>query len=224
MRTFQIFIFVVGLFIIAGCNSTLYRSPESVGLMPSGGYPGAGHVCVSLVPNGVTRTLTDKANGLIGCPTHEARAIKQRRSEGFEIVGNIEGWTVLSQNQTTPSPFPDHLKNKTVLFFDSFHKTQLAYFNDNSQEWLWYPGNRSALLGYVQIRGKLICFSYPNSSINPATGVAGPDWECSPLARHKTRIVESVSGDVFNLSSGRIPFVLEKKRYSISELRALASK
>lgn len=47
---------------------------------------------------------------------------------------------------------PTHYANKTLVFYDRFHGTQIAYFTKEDTEWLWYLGNRSALLGHVETR------------------------------------------------------------------------
>ena len=50
--------------------------------------------------------------------------------------------------------------------------------------------------------------------------MAGPDLECQPLSSFKADIVDSVEGDIFNLFSGRIAFVMPKRRYSFDELKS----
>ena len=50
--------------------------------------------------------------------------------------------------------------------------------------------------------------------------VAGPDLEGQPLSSFKADIVDSVEGDIFNLSSGRIAFAMPKRRYSFDELKS----
>lgn len=88
---------------------------------------------------------------------------------------------------------------------------------------LWYSGNRVALTGCIRVSVDRICFQYPNSGIKSATWFSGPDLECQPLSSFKADIVDSVEGDIFNLSSGRIAFVMPKRRYSFDELKSKLS-
>ena len=226
MSRTKLYLCISGLFFAAGCLGSQYQAPELSGLEEVGRYPNPNDVCIALDANEVTRRVTKETSGLIGCPTHETGAIKDRVSEDFTRVGVIDGWTILHNDlviRSKKSPeIPNYLKGHTVMHYDSFHKTQLTYYTENGREWLWYPGNKVALMGHIQVSAKRICFSYPNSSINPATGVAGPDWECQPLSSFKADIVDSVAGDIFNLSSGRIPFVMHKRRYSFDELKSKA--
>jgi hypothetical protein len=102
---------------------------------------------------------------------------------------------------------------------------------------LWYSGNRVALTGCIRVSVDRICFQYPNSGIKSATWFSGPDLECQPLSSFKADIVDSVEGDIFNLSSVlcplssvlcplssvRIAFVMPKRRYSFDELKSKLS-
>lgn len=224
MSRTKLYLCIPCFFFAAGCLGSQYQAPELSGLEEVGRYPNSNDVCIALDANEVTRRVTRETSGLIGCPTHETGAIKDRVSEDFTQVGVIDGWTILHHDPVIKSKksleIPDYLKGRTVMHYDSFHKTQLTYYTENGREWLWYPGNRAALMGHIKVRANQICFAYPNSSINPATGVAGPEWECAPLERFTAGIIDSVEGDIFNLSSGRIPFVMPKRRYSFDQLKS----
>ena len=223
---------LVMAFVLSGC-STSYTPPLSSGLHPIAAFPGPGDVCQTVAANDATLDLTTQRNGLIACPTHERGAISDRTRDGFNVVGPIGDWTLLHAGPTatgssTPlsPPFSatgaKHLIEKTVVFFDDFHGTQVAYFTADGREYLWYPGNQRSLPGFWRTTAdKKICFSYPTSSIKPATGVAGADWECGSLSGHSARIVQVSEGDVFNLTSGKIPFVMERRRkYRLDDLRS----
>lgn len=205
---------------LSGCGTPQYSKPEQSGLRPIAAFPSAGDVCSSLATQGSTENDIAASVDLIGCPSHERGAINDRIDEGFSVSGVQGAWTLLQRetNSQTPSNTSgiDHLTNQTIIFFDKAHGTQVAYLADDGSEWLWYPTNRSALLGYWKTENNngapLICFRYPNSSINPVTRVAGPQWECSLLANYDTRIVAKAEGDVFNLSSGKIPFVMNPRQ------------
>jgi len=219
------FMSCLAVLVVSGCIGVQYAEPDLSGLDVGAPFPNQDDVCVELIANQKTRDITDVSRGLIGCPEHEVGAISDRIDDGFVVVGKTGPWAVLApDNGGSQSPITNDLGkshgltvNQTVLSFDDFHGTQVAYLSDDGREWLWYPGNQSALLGYwkTQTLGgkKQICFRYPNSSVNPATGVAGPKWECTPMARYAKRTIERTPGDVFNLSSGRLPKVLEKRRY-----------
>lgn len=213
---------------LAGCTIINYTPPSTSGLQSTGPFPEPGDVCEAVLPNQATLRLTTDTNQLIACPTHERGAISDRQRDGFDVVGPIGSWTLLQNSRASTGPLlpPEtteakHLVGKTVVFFDEFHGTQVAFFETTGREHLWYPGNRRSLLGFWKTTpDQQICFRYPNSGINPATGVAGPAWECSSIRRHSARIVEITDGDVFNLSSGQIPFVMERrKRYPLSQLQ-----
>jgi len=214
--------------LLAGCAAS-YTTPSVSGLQSTGPFPGPRDVCETVVPNAATLRLTTERHNLIACPTHERGAILDRRRDGFNVVGPVGTWTLLQKNPVSTGPLVspesnggDHLIGKTVVFFDKSHGTQVAFFETAGREHLWYPGNQRALLGFWRTTpDNRICFRYPGSSINPVTGVSGPEWECGSLRNHSARIVEISDGDVFNLSSGRIPFVMEpRKRYRLAQLQS----
>lgn len=213
---------------IAGCTTNSTSLPVS-GLQTTGPFPGPNHVCRAVLPSAETLRLTTERNNLIACPSHERGAIADRERDGFNVVGPVRTWTLMQISPVSTGPLlapdttrADHLIGKTVVFFDEYHGTQVAYFENLGREHLWYPGNERSLLGFWRTTpDNQICFRYPNSSINPVTGVSGPEWECSSLTSHFDRIVETSDGDIFNLSSGKIPFVMERqKRYRLTELQS----
>ena len=112
-------------------------------------------MCIALGANEVTRSVTTETSGLIGCPTHETGAINDRGSEDFTQVAVIDGWTILHHDPVIRSKksleIPDYLKVRTVMHYDSFHKTQLTYYTENGREWPWYSGNRVALMRYIRV-------------------------------------------------------------------------
>lgn len=109
----------------------------------------------------------------------------------------------------TDLPEPDI----TYLHWDKWHGYQVGYYTAE-HVWLWYPGNRRALRGsWVQetVGGiGYICFTYPSSSHNPVTAVAGGQKECQPRSVFRAGLSSAQTGDVFNLSSGDVPYVLDK--------------
>lgn len=110
------------------------------------------------------------------------------------------------------------LSNVTVMTWDRGHGTQVEYFDARGRNWLWYPGNRIALPGRWKSENGNICFAYGRNTYNPQTGHRGGGYECTPAAVHERGVVDRVRGDVFNLKSGRIPFVLSPRKTTIRKL------
>lgn len=212
--------------LLTGCSS--YTPASQSGLQAIRPFPGPADICQSIAANSATLRLTNERQNLIACPSHERGAISDRIRDGFNVAGPVGAWTVLQQSPVSTGPLSlpersgiEHLLGKTVVFFDRSHGTQVAYYTTNGREYLWYPGNRRSLLGFWKTANQQICFRYPNSSINPVTGVAGPEWECSSLRAFSSDIIETVDGDIFSLASGSIPFVMDTRRsYTLEELRS----
>ncbi|WP_437320808.1 hypothetical protein [Sorangium sp. So ce385] len=129
----------------------------------------------------------------------------------------------------SPPPSPDEsgrkaYSDKTVLYYDPSHGNQIEYTGPDGRAFLWYPTNRSPLPGDWRIDGQRICFQYGESSFNPVTGDHGGEWECTPLEQHERHMVDSVSGDVFGLATGSLPFRLpvHPRFDSIADVKALA--
>lgn len=96
---------------------------------------------------------------------------------------------------------------KTVLYYDTSHGNQVEYYDPAGRAFLWYPTNRIALGGEWRMDQGDVCFRYDNS-YNPVTGDYGDDWDCRPLERLSTHIVDVAEGDVFRLSTEHIPYRL----------------
>lgn len=103
----------------------------------------------------------------------------------------------------------------TYLHHDSGHGYQVSFLAED-QVWLWYPGNRAALRGIwgeEQVAGRAyVCFTYPRSSFNPVTQGLGGQKQCQPQELLQAHVVGVALGDVFDLSSGAVPHVLERDR------------
>jgi hypothetical protein len=116
--------------------------------------------------------------------------------------------------------------NLTVLTYDPQHGTQVEYF-DKSSAWtfLWYPGNGRVETGQVltatgpKMRPQL-CFRYGPQIYEPLMPDSG-GWQCISRYEHEQSIRDTAKGDVFNLSSGRIPYVLPPEAANIRALRRL---
>lgn len=110
----------------------------------------------------------------------------------------------------------------TYVTFDRGHGIQIEYFSPNSKAYLWYPGNSRAVPSLYRYMGwnydkdaatpsniSTVQFLYPGASYNPVTKEYGGQWEDSPR-NQRERLVASKPGDVFNLSSGRVPYRRDK--------------
>lgn len=135
-----------------------------------------------------------------------------------------------------------HVSNKTVMTFDPdytscryigkyfscsqypSHGTQIEYLSESGKAYLWYPGNTRAVRSDWKLEpGRQnkryhICFKYPSGSVNPVNGNRGGEFRCRNLGEFASGIVDSRSGDIFELSSGRIPSQLSRTRTNFDEL------
>ena len=120
------------------------------------------------------------------------------------------------------------IPNTTALGWDEFHGTQIEYLGAAGVTYLWYPGNTLALRGQWRVEdikggGTAICFRYGPNSYNPVTGSYGDQWECSPAWPSVFLKRAVVQGDIFRLSSGKVPFVLPGSVLPVMEMeRVLA--
>lgn len=103
----------------------------------------------------------------------------------------------------------------TFLSYDPGHGAQIEYLDPNGASFLWYPGNRSVLVGAWKLDGFYggrpgICFRYGANTYNPVTQARGGDWDCVVGSFHTLFVEERLVGDPFNLASGKLPYVLGK--------------
>jgi len=98
---------------------------------------------------------------------------------------------------------------KTYLHYDPMHGYQVEYFN-NDTTYLWYPGNPVSLEGKWKISFGKICNMYPQNSYNKITNRTGGNYECSSIKTGMLFLVGELDGDMFGLSSGRVPYVLSR--------------
>ncbi|ATF17918.1 hypothetical protein PhaeoP128_01276 [Phaeobacter gallaeciensis] len=103
----------------------------------------------------------------------------------------------------------------TYLHWDKGHGYQVTYYSEK-HVWLWHPGNRATLRGdWVQefVAGEYyLCFTYPHSSYNPVTRVVGGQKECQLQTVLGGALEGALAGDVYNLSSGIVPYVLHRNK------------
>ncbi len=114
------------------------------------------------------------------------------------------------------------LADQTVTSSPAAFGYQIEYYGADGRAYLWYPGNEVTAVGTYVLRtsmepvnmfgdraGVVICFDYGPNSYNPSTGKAGEE-ECEAAYAFIAGIRGKRNGDVFNLSSGRVPFVMTK--------------
>lgn len=113
-----------------------------------------------------------------------------------------------------------YLADTTLATWDRQHGTQIEYLGADGRTALWYPGNSGPVMGQWEIRDKgrgdaEICFRYGADTFNPVTGQSGGDWECQDVYYYTAWKFERVAGDPFNLTSGRLPFILPTREHVI---------
>jgi hypothetical protein len=103
---------------------------------------------------------------------------------------------------------------------------QIEYYSADGHAYLWYPGNLTTNIGTYVVRkslepifmvsmgapGAVVCFDYGPTSYNPSTGQQGGE-ECTPAYGFLAKIRGKRQGDVFGLTSGNLPFVMDKDKF-----------
>lgn len=114
------------------------------------------------------------------------------------------------ENGVMDYPQPD----RTYLSFSKAHGFQVNYLAPQGKAWLWYPGNQRGVPEEYKldvIAGKdAICWRHPSNSYNPVTRRQGGSFACESLALSRGTIVAELPGDPFSLSSGRVPYRLDR--------------
>jgi hypothetical protein len=120
--------------------------------------------------------------------------------------------------------------DRTILTYGGGHGTQVEYHAPSGEAFLWCPGNSRSVPADWEVRlvdqraGPQICYRYPTASFNPVTRERGGDFECYSFPFYELNMVEVLAGDPFRLATGRIPFRLDRGRFSASDLQALANR
>ena len=73
-----------------------YTPPEDAGLVAVRPYPGTDDVCQVIGENALTNPYLDDSALLVGCPSIETGALKDRIAEGGVVVDKIGDWVLLS--------------------------------------------------------------------------------------------------------------------------------
>ncbi len=109
--------------------------------------------------------------------------------------------------------------NTTNIYYGNSHGVQVEFTSKKGGSFLWYPGNRRVVSGSWKQKGKNICFQYGSNTYNPVTKRSGGKWECQRVKYQNTLLKYSCKNDVFNLSSGKIPYVLSKRKQTLLKLK-----
>ena len=123
------------------------------------------------------------------------------------------------------------LANRTIIERQGAHGWLAEYSTEDGRVFMWYPGNRKVMPGFwkvesvpVTLRNQSfstihICFQYP-TGYNYVENKPGKNWDCWPASesiaypenRKNNNGLEVREGDVFNLQTGKIPFVLKRNQ------------
>ena len=112
--------------------------------------------------------------------------------------------------------------------FGGGHGTQVEFHAANGKTYLWYPGNSRPVIGQWKVETDAsgtpaLCYLYSRNSFNPVTRARGGNWECS--RQNWIYLGDSYKGDVFDLSSGRLPFTIpDRKFYTVDDLLRMMGK
>jgi hypothetical protein len=100
--------------------------------------------------------------------------------------------------------------------------TQVEFLAEDGWSYLWYPGNRGPVRGQWTLhqwyREYAVCFRYGAATLKPFTKDPRDTFDCTLLTEYAPTVTETAEGDPFDLSSGRLPFVLVRDQTTIDAL------
>ena len=222
------FTLALGILIISVQKNQADSAPA--GLVLQQGYPTALDICHILGDSLEIRKYSTANNSLVGCPDTEVGAIEDRLSEGAKVVGSVQDWILLQI--PTPQRLYDAevaFSGNTHIFFNPEHGTIVDFFDTQGAAFQWYPGNTTAVQSTWKIialpnRRMGLCIKFPTGSRDPVTWKAGGTWDCYDVQDIEAFSQNIILGDVFHLSGGKVPFVLDKfKQLSAEDLFKRAS-
>jgi len=114
----------------------------------------------------------------------------------------------LKSQRDVATPFP--ASGVTYASFDSGHGYQVEYLSADGHAYLWYPGNNRPVVGAWKRVLDEVCYQYGNNTFNPETLQRGGSWNCDYVGELGFYVVAYQSGDVFGLTSGRIPYIRDQ--------------
>lgn len=133
-----------------------------------------------------------------------------------------------------------HHVGVTRVSFMPGHGTQVSYLAPDGTGRLWYPGNAVVLAnewkfvkpkapspGFLpaplpesMLKDTLICFKYPEGSVNRYAYQPAGRFNCVSASRLAAYDVDSAPGDAFGLMTrAEAPFVLSKDRTTVAALK-----
>ncbi|MBK8630134.1 MAG: hypothetical protein IPN84_07975 [Sphingomonadales bacterium] len=119
----------------------------------------------------------------------------------------IDDWT----KDQLSTALKEALTDTTSIVYQRGHGVYVEYTAADGAVLMWYPYNGNVVRGRWGIQADAsgtprACFHYSNA-VNPVTGVFEPTECVSPVQTLSRNVVLSErKGDVFNLSSGKLPY------------------
>lgn len=105
--------------------------------------------------------------------------------------------------------------------------TLVDYYHPDGLAFRWFPGVSKP----IPFRWKLVedhglfntliyrvCSKYPSRGYNPLAGEDGGKWECDEIGRWSLNVTDVRQGDIFKLSSLRLPYTLSKQPTTLDRL------
>ena len=205
------------LLLIGGCISTPFETKTAPGVetqKPVASKPPANQTEIKTAP---------------GAGTQESDALNPQAKWVFDIKSidalddsDSLGVSIRDLNKKPSNEAQSYLEDKTFLFFSESHGTQVEYLHPAGDSHLWYPGNRGTVYGnwiFKQKDGRYnICFKYGKRTFNPVTRSRGGKWRCKDIADFSSQLTEIRSGDVFDLSSSKVPHRLSPNGTTLDAL------
>ncbi len=115
----------------------------------------------------------------------------------------------LAQHRDSGDAFGFH----TFLSWDETNGVQIEYLDGAGGAYLWYPGVAETIVGTWRVSGGEICFVYPGYGLDDPTLPRFDEEICMTLDYFFTSTLSKREGDVFDLRSGRPPFIMRRSDY-----------
>ncbi|SMO47717.1 hypothetical protein SAMN06265380_101911 [Ruegeria faecimaris] len=161
----------------------------------------------------------EKTKGMAGilllCTLLAACGTPESRAEVWAWIDRRDGYS------SSVNAMMSALSDATLVTQDpnslvQQHGTQIEYHASNGKSYLWYPGNRTIVVGQWRAQdfnsaGVQLCYRYGSNAFNPVTKKSGGSWECS---KRSFRDSDFLEGNPFKLKAGPVPFVIpDRRRY-----------
>ncbi len=152
------------------------------------------------------------------------------------VAGLLSGASLAESASAAIRHLKAEFSGRTLVTWDAQHGTQIEYLAGNGSTYLWRAGDKKIVSGQVrfdtmsltsalqprdaQKPTPVICYRY-GGTWNPVTGKVSKSWECVRPETKRRHILDSASGDIFNLAGrDKPPVTLDKKKYDIKALLA----